>query len=306
MNLKQLAYFIRAVEVGNITHAAESLHIAQTALGIQVRNLERELGVALLDRHSRGVQPTPAGEVLLKHARDIIARVESARHEVRSAGKADLVQVNLGITSSIMKLVGDRIEADAVLKVPGVAIRMVENFSFMLQHQLETGELDWALTYNCPDIEGLVRTPVLEEDLLFCTSPDQAVDGPAIRFSDLVRTDLALASRQDVIYHLVHDEAARLGLPVNVMYEVQSVRAIKNLIVKGVATSVLPAGGAVEEIRDGVISARRIERPPLTRTLFIVRRLNGPPGLDVAAFDGFMRQIVDRLQAEVGDQTRLL
>ena len=68
MNLRQLKYFVGVVEAGNMTRAAEQLHVAQTALGMQIRQLEEDLGVALLVRHSRGVEPTKAGALLLARA----------------------------------------------------------------------------------------------------------------------------------------------------------------------------------------------------------------------------------------------
>jgi DNA-binding transcriptional LysR family regulator len=64
MNLRQLKYFVTVVEAGNMTRAAEQLHVAQTALGMQIRQMEEDLGVALLVRHSRGVEPTKAGSLL--------------------------------------------------------------------------------------------------------------------------------------------------------------------------------------------------------------------------------------------------
>ena len=66
MNLRQLRYFLSVVEAGNMTRAADQLHVAQTALGMQIKQLEESLGVALLVRHSRGVEPTPAGKLLAR------------------------------------------------------------------------------------------------------------------------------------------------------------------------------------------------------------------------------------------------
>ena len=60
MTLRQLRYFVKIVELGNMTKAAESLFVAQPALGMQIRQLEEDLGVALLIRHSRGVEPRMA------------------------------------------------------------------------------------------------------------------------------------------------------------------------------------------------------------------------------------------------------
>ena len=75
MENRQLLYFTRIVELGSFTKAAAELRIAQPSLGQQVRNLEEELGTALLVRHSRGVKPTEAGAVLFEHA----SRIETLR-----------------------------------------------------------------------------------------------------------------------------------------------------------------------------------------------------------------------------------
>ena len=306
MNLKQMKYFLRAIEVGNITHAAGKLHIAQTALGIQIRNLEEELGVPLLRRHSRGVEPTQAGEILQRHAIDILSRVEAAKVEIKAAGSADRMHINFGITPSIMRLVGDDILVEAKKDLPEISIRLVEEFSFMLQHRLEREELHYALTYNTPSEPWFARKALMEEDLLFVTSPESGSEEPVIGFAQAIQTDLALASRQDVVYRLIHDEAARLGLPVNVVYEVQSVRAIKNLVAKGVATSILPKGAAVEELRKGTIVARRVELPRITRTLFLVRHNHGVAGLDTQNFEAFIGRMALKLNKAIGENSRYL
>src|SRR6476620_1858195 len=75
MENRQLLYFTRIVELGSFTKAAAELRIAQPSLGQQVRNLEEELGTALLVRHSRGVKPTEAGAILFEHASRILEDV---------------------------------------------------------------------------------------------------------------------------------------------------------------------------------------------------------------------------------------
>ncbi|MGE0315145.1 MAG: LysR family transcriptional regulator [Lautropia sp.] len=87
MNLRQLKYFVKVVEAGSMTRAAEQLFVAQPALGMQIRQLEEDVGVALLDRHSRGVTPTRAGALLLERARAILALVEQARSEVSACDR---------------------------------------------------------------------------------------------------------------------------------------------------------------------------------------------------------------------------
>ena len=79
MNFRRLKYFVKIVDIGSLTQAAEVLHIAQPALSQQVATLEGELNQQLLIRTKRGVTPTDAGKILYTHARAILRQCEQAQ-----------------------------------------------------------------------------------------------------------------------------------------------------------------------------------------------------------------------------------
>lgn len=270
IKLKQLIYLKKASEVGNITRAAEQLHVAQTALGIQIRNLEDEMGLQLLDRHSRGVTPTPGGELLNQYTDEILAKIDEARRAVMALAGQTTRSLSLGLTPSIIRLVGDDILMELADTTPGMMLRIVEDFSFILIKQLGHGELDCALTY-APDIEpGMERVALLEEDLIYITSPDFSQDEGPITFREVLEGELALTGREDAVFQIVERNAERLGMKLNVAYEVQSIRAVKNLVAKGVAATIMPFGAAEGELRKGNLKARHIVSPSITRTMTFV------------------------------------
>src|SRR5690606_8577960 len=105
ITLKRLQYFAKVVEMRNITKAAEQLHIAQPALGVHIRALEEAFGVPLLARHSRGVEPTAAGLLLLERADEVFELLDRTRDDVRRAATSSPVDFRLGLTTSVMQLI---------------------------------------------------------------------------------------------------------------------------------------------------------------------------------------------------------
>src|SRR2546423_13420569 len=89
VHLRYLRYFVVVGETRNLSRAAAELHVAQPALSRQIRDLERQLGVDLLERHPKGVTPTPAGEALIHGAPRILANTTIAleRAEATPAGR---------------------------------------------------------------------------------------------------------------------------------------------------------------------------------------------------------------------------
>jgi len=93
MSLAQLSYFVAVAEEEHLTRAAHRLHISQPPLTRQMRSLEDELDVQLFERTPRGMKLMPAGEVFLKEAREILARVEQIPEALRRSSSAPTAKI---------------------------------------------------------------------------------------------------------------------------------------------------------------------------------------------------------------------
>src|SRR5687767_5774870 len=97
VNLRRLKYFVKIVDVGSLTQAAEVLHVAQPALSQQLATLEGEFKQQLLLRTQKGVMPTEAGKALYRHAQIILRQFNQAQADVLNAGRTLSGQVSVGM-----------------------------------------------------------------------------------------------------------------------------------------------------------------------------------------------------------------
>lgn len=275
MNFRQLRYFIGIVKAGNMTRAAEAMNVAQTALSAQVRQLEEDLGVALLVRHSRGIEPTEAGKLLHARGIAIIKLVEEACRDAVAVASTNHEHVRLGITPTLMLSIG----ADLIERVgrdcPNISFGLVEAMSHVLIPEVVTGTLDYALSYNAPDQPQLRRQAFLQENLVFVTQPER-VAGPTIPLADVLIDQLAMPEQMDTVRMAVAAAAREIGAEVKVVHEVRSISVMKTLAMRGTANCVLPFGAVIDEVAAGKLAAYPIVMPPVRRTLYLVSAAQRP------------------------------
>jgi LysR family nitrogen assimilation transcriptional regulator len=299
MNLRQLKYFLNVVDAGNMTRAAEQLNVAQTALGMQIRQLEEDLGVALLVRHSRGVEPTKAGTLLRHRALAILKLVEESKQEVRTCEREDSESIRLGITPALMLICGTEIALAVREQLPHVFLSIVEAMSHVLTDTLSRGEVDIILCYDVPDLPQFSRTALLQDDLVLVTAPTRD-NGSPIAFVDALEDSLAMPEEGDSVRTVVTRTARELGLELKVAYEVRSISAMKNLVMRGAASAILPYFAAIDEVRTGKLDARPITMPALKRTLFLASSKQRGPFKNEAGLTGAVRSSLTGLLDTLG------
>jgi len=271
ISLRQLRYFVRTVDAGNITRAAEQLFVAQPALGLQIRQLEESLGVSLLSRHSRGVSPTRAGSVLYERACEILRMVDDTQRVVAAAGRQDVEAVVLGLTYGVMALLGRDIVIAARDELPGIQLTLIEEMSVVLMDSLEREELDIAVAYDVHERPGLLRVPMIEEELVFVSSPATDPDDRPIPYRELIAQPLVLQGPRDVVRQQLEATAQRLALRITAVFDVTAISAVKSLVAHGDGVTVMPYGTVIADVNSGRLKVRRIVDPPLKRTLYFAR-----------------------------------
>ena len=132
MELRHLRYFVAVAEAENVTRAAKKLHVAQPAISRQIRDLEEELGLALLERTARAVRLTEAGRVLLAEARAVLQRADDAVAAVRAVAGGVRGELHVGYAPSLTVQILPRALRRFQAEFPGVRVSL---------HDLSTGEM---------------------------------------------------------------------------------------------------------------------------------------------------------------------
>ena len=146
MLLKQIKYFIAVIECNSFTEAAEQCFISQSAISQQIRVLEEELGVKLIERENRHFHITPAGEYFYRHGRDILKEAEELKKETIKIGQDNESKLRIGYLPYYNVAELHQVIADFSQTYPEVSIQILSGTHEELYHMLRSGEIDIALS----------------------------------------------------------------------------------------------------------------------------------------------------------------
>ena len=187
MDLRQLRYFIGVAERGGFGAAASALNIAQSALSRHIKELEYELGGALLTRTARGVAVTESGKVLLERGRWLLGMVDDIKAEVRTENREPSGTVRLGAPPSLGEVFYPALARLVVERFPRVQLELSEGLTELASDRLLRGQLDLAMvTAPQPNDHLNFETLVIEQVFLIGPPRD-----PLLQKGRLTRRDFS-------------------------------------------------------------------------------------------------------------------
>lgn len=247
MDLRQLRYFLALAEERHFTRAAVRLGIAQPALSQQIRRLEAEIGLALVERTTRKVVVTDAGVVLARHARALLRQAEEAEDAMRALRGMTSGRVVLGVTRTpgAVDVVG--VLARYTNEHPGVDLDVREDLSVGLAAKLEADELDLALVtvHPGPAYPRLEIGELAVEALVLVTATGHRLAArDEVTIDDLRGEPVAMFHRGATIRELLEERAADAGFSLRISFELADAARARALVGHGLAVGVLPASDA--------------------------------------------------------------
>ena len=265
MDTKRLHSFVKIVDAGSITRAADILRVAQPALSQQMSLLEREFQHQLLVRSKRGVAPTEAGRALYRHAQLILRQLEQAQAAVTVSGRSPAGSVSVGLApySTGAALALPLLQAVRE-RYPDIVLHINENFGGVISEAIMTGRMDMAFIYGAGPLRGVEFEPLRTEELFLVAGPGFAEvlpDGPDVAVEGLAGIDLLLPSRIHTIRRVVDTAFDRAEVEPAVVGEIESVLTLVSAISAGIGATVLPwsAARAILDVEN--LAVRRIVDP---------------------------------------------
>jgi len=241
MELRQLEYFVAVVEEGGFTRAAERVLVAQSGVSAQVRRLERELGVELLDRSRRGVTLTEAGAAVLPHARAALAGARGVRTAVEELTGLLRGHVRIGmINAGPAVLVADLL-AGFHTEHPDVEITLTEADSDSLLAHVRSGELDLACASLAGDPEGIETRVILDAAIVAAVAPTHPLASrTSLELEELEAHPLICLPRGTGVRAIL--DAA--GVRARVAFEASDTGVLAQLALRGLGVAILPEPAA--------------------------------------------------------------
>ncbi len=293
MNLTQLRTFVRVAEMGSFSKAAIELDIAQPALSRQVRLLETDLRVALLQRTGRGVVLTEAGKRLFEHAVGILQLVARAREDLGTNRDEATGRIVVGLPPSMGRMLTLPLVKQFEAALPKARLAIVEGLSTHIVEWISIGRVDLGLIHN-PDANPAIETiHVLDEPLCLVSAgkPGKAASRP-LAFAELVMQPLVVPEQSHAIRKLLETQAALAGLKLNIAYEVSSVQAILELVRHGHGHAVLAPSAVAASGLAAALRVRPLAEAVLTSTLCMAVSAHKPMTPLVRQASRLLRELV--------------
>ncbi len=271
LNMARLKVLKEVAYRGSFSAAATALSYTQSAVSQQIAALETETGMALLERHPRGVTLTAAGQTLVGHAEGILARLEAA--EASLSAIAGLRGGRLRVAS--FPTAGATLLPLAIAtfrsSYPDVELTLAEGEPEAIVPRLRAGELDLALLFEfageTPLQEDMTRTELLEDPMYLAlprAHPLAAKDG--LRLEDLDGDAWVQTSRSSPCARHVVRSCHAAGFEPNVAFESDDYQTVQGLVAAGVGVALIPEL-ALSVVRDDIVTRALSPAPPVRQVI---------------------------------------
>ncbi len=270
LNVQSLRYFLCAAEMGNLTAAAASVGIAQSALSRHVAQLEALVGGRIFFRTGRGVELTELGRAMVPRATSVLREARQLIDETAGLRHHPEGMVNIGLPPAICGLIMSRLLNCLLTDYPKIRLRVFETHSGEIEAMLSEGHLDIGL-FNRYRPSRYEKQEMLftTRMLLVAKAGSKGIQNESVRFSALAGLPLILPRQPNSLRSFFDEIANRKQLKMNVVLEVSPGATMREVLLNCDVYSILPPHALKNEMMGGMIDAVPITHPFIRQMMFI-------------------------------------
>ena len=252
MKLSQMRYFSASCHAGNISKAANELHISQPSITASIKALEEELGVALLHRSNRAVSPTPDGERFLIRCDAILAEVDSLAEEFAEISRKHKT-IHVGIPPMIGSILFPEIFRSFRIKHPEIRIDPVEIGSQAAREAVANGELDLAVITMGDELPArLDAIRLTSYEMVYCVGPRHPLAGRStVSLKETAQYPMIIFAGGYYQRTLLESSFRTLELQPQILFHSNQLTTIKSFIRENIASGFLMP--KIVDRKDGII-----------------------------------------------------
>lgn len=293
-DLDSLVLFVRAAEMKNLTRASEACLITAPAASRRLALLEHQFKASLFERHSRGLDLTPAGERLLLMAREVIAGVQHMRSEMGNYahGPTSVLRVQGNTSAMTQSLLGDVAAFQALHD--DVRLVLGEAWSDDSLRRLRSGDADVSVVVQGVDATGLYTLPYRRDQLAAVLQQGDVLGlRQPLGFSDLLERDLVGLENGSALTRLLEQQAARLLRPMAMRVQVRSFEAVCRAVEAGLGVGVLPVAATRSFAAGMGLQVLPLADDWASRRMVLCMRAQPEPGSSLDRLAGYLHGLAD-------------
>ena len=241
-DLPDLKLVAAIADSGSLSRAANRVHLATSSASHRLTQLESALGVSLFSRHARGLTPTPAGESLLRHARQVFAQLEQMHADLAPYASGLNSQVTVFANTNAINCFLPEDLGVFLREHPNLRISLEEHPSPAIIRAVAAGQVDLGVVAAEGDFGTLDVVPYRRDRLVLIVAVDHPLaQKTRIAFADVLTEAFVCLHAGSAIHTFMMNHAARLGGSLDVRIQVRSFAAVCRMVAAGVGIGMVPS-----------------------------------------------------------------
>ncbi|MBB5325588.1 LysR family transcriptional activator of glutamate synthase operon [Anoxybacillus tepidamans] len=297
MELRQLKYFVEVAKREHVSEAAETLHVAQSAISRQIANLEAELGVQLFEREGRNVRLTPIGRYFLPHAETVLRAVNHAKQQIEEYLDPERGTIKIGFPTSLASHTMPMVISAFKDEHPNVKFHLRQGSYKFLIEAVKKREIDLAFLGPVPTEDKEIKGEILfiESFAVLLPLHHRFAKRKSLTLNELRDEPFVTFPEGYILHKIVLDACRQAGFSPIISSEGEDLDAIKGLVSAGIGVTLLPENTFYDTMPRFTVKIP-IEMPEVKRNVGIIISNQHDLAPSVKVFYEFVKQFFSVLE----------